>query len=128
MEGLIMATLGKTIIISIGGTPVAAVKSHEVNTQADLIEKASDSQQDYKEFVPGRKEWGINVNYLLTNVADIEKVLAVGTVVTCSSGSGSSAVTGQAIVMQCKQTYTYGNIAVGSFQLKGNGPLTAASE
>ena len=46
-------------------TAFAAVKSHDIQNQCDLIEKASATQQDFKEYVAGREEWGINVSYLV---------------------------------------------------------------
>lgn len=120
-----MAALGRNIIISVDGTPVAAVKSHEITTDANTIEVASPSQQDYEEHIPGRKSWSIMCSYLLTAVADITKVLQAGTVVTITSGpSSGTKLTGRAIVRQCKQTYTVGNISVGNFQFQGTGPLT----
>ena len=41
----------------------AAVKSQEVQTEARAIEIASATQQDWQEFVAGRKSWSINCNY-----------------------------------------------------------------
>ena len=59
-------------------TALAAVKGHEIQSGADVIEKASATQQDWKEHIAGRKEWGISMNYLVlgnarTNVRDVLK-------------------------------------------------------
>ena len=81
-----MAINGNNILIgTMNGstfTALAAVKSHDANNSADTLEKASATQQDYKEFIPGRKEWNINVNYLVLNDSNsnVEDLLKVGTI------------------------------------------------
>lgn len=109
-------------------TPLAAVKSQDIQNGADTIEKASSSQQDWKEFIAGRKEWGINVNYLVlenanTNVRDVLKVGDTYTL-RIKDRDGNYSVTGSAICTQCKQTYSNGNLCAGSFAFKGTGALT----
>ena len=108
-------------------TALAAVKGHEIQSGADVIEKASATQQDWKEHIAGRKEWGVSMNYLVlgnarTNVRD---VLKVGTtyVLRVKDRAGNYSITGSAICTQCRQTYNRGNIVVGSFAFKGNGEL-----
>ena len=59
-------------------TAIASVKSDELQHECDLIEKASATQQNSKEFIAGRKQWSLNVNWLMTTVSDLEKVLLVG--------------------------------------------------
>lgn len=109
-------------------TPLAAVKSQDLQNGADTIEKASSTQQDWKEFIAGRKEWGINVNYLVlenanTNVRDVLKVGDTYTL-RIKDRDGNYSVTGSAICTQCKQTYSNGNLCAGSFAFKGTGALT----
>ena len=109
-------------------TPLAAVKSQDIQNGADTIEKASSTQQDWKEFIAGRKEWGINVNYLVlenanTNVRDVLKVGDTYTL-RIKDRDGNYSVTGSAICTQCKQTYSNGNLCAGSFAFKGTGALT----
>lgn len=109
-------------------TPLAAVKSQDIQNSADTIEKASSSQQDWKEFIAGRKEWGINVNYLVlenanTNVRDVLKVGDTYTL-RIKDRDGNYSITGNAICTQCKQTYSNGNLCAGSFAFKGTGALT----
>ena len=109
-------------------TPLAAVKSQDIQNGADTIEKASSSQQNWKEFIAGRKEWGINVNYLVlenanTNVRDVLKVGDTYTL-RIKDRDGNYSITGNAICTQCKQTYSNGNLCAGSFAFKGTGALT----
>lgn len=126
-----MAETGNNIIIgTMNGTdftPFAAVKSHDIQNQCDVIEKASATQQTYKEYIAGRAEWGINVSYLVlqdanSNIEDLLKVRQTYRI--CIKGrTGEYALYGDAICTQCKQSYQNGNLAVGSFALKGTGEL-----
>lgn len=127
-----MATNGNSIIIgTMSGstfTPFAAVRSHDVQNQCDVIEKASATQQTFKEFIPGREEWAINVSYLVlqdanSNIEDLMKVRQTYRI--CIKGrTGTYALYGDAICTMCKQSYQQGNLAVGSFALKGTGALS----
>ena len=126
-----MATNGNSIIIGkmVNGDfeAFAAVKSHDIQNQCDLIEKASATQQTFKEYVAGREEWGINVSYLVlqnekSNIEDLLKVRQTYRI--CVKGrTGTYALYGDAICTQCKQSYQQGNLSVGSFALKGTGAL-----
>lgn len=109
-------------------TALAAVKGHEIESGARTLEKASDTQEDWVERVAGRKEWAINVNYLVledanTNVRD---VLKVGTTYSLlvKDRSGTYTISGSAICTQCKQTYRRGSLCVGSFVFSGTGALS----
>lgn len=116
------------IILSQNGTALAgtAVKSHDITTDADTIEKASSTQQTWREYVTGRKGWSINMSYIVTAGAKIVWELKVGETfdVTISDSNSNYRLTGSAILETAKQTYTVGNLANGSFILKGTGPLT----
>lgn len=108
---------------------VASTKSDELSAECDLIEKASASQQEYKEYVTGRKGWSLNVNWLVSAVADIRKVLTIGTRVKIHVGSrsgysASTGVTGFAIIKTCKVNAPNLGLCTGSFVFAGDGPLT----
>ena len=111
-------------------TPIAAVKSDELQHECDLIEKASATQQRAKEYISARSQWSLNVNWLMTTVSDLEKVLMVGTRVKIHVGArggysgASGGLTGFAYVKMCKVTNTRGNLSIGSFSFVGDGPLT----
>ena len=106
----------------------AAVKSHDIQNQCDVIEKASALQQTFKEYIAGRADWAINVSYLVlqdanSNIEDLLKVRQTYRI--CIKGrTGTYNLYGDAICTQCKQSYQQGNLAVGSFALKGTGALT----
>lgn len=122
---------GNTILIYRGSTVVAAtslegVTSHTVDSDCETIEKASAEQQDFKEYVAGRKGWSIDVSYLVLSAAGIADPLTVGTTyyLVNRDRAGSTKIVGQAILQQCKQTYTRGNLVSGSFRFQGTGALT----
>lgn len=125
---------GKDIIVvlSQNGTALASttVRSQDIQTAADTIEKSSSMQQDWKEFITGRKEWSITVNYLILAAEKITDLLYVGQTFdvtvknVTASGVTPTAVTGKAIMTTVKQVATVGTLAQGTFTLKGTGPLT----
>lgn len=123
-----MAINGNNIIITKGGTAIAATKSHEIQSGCELIEISGPTQGSWREYIVGRKEWSINVNYLLLENSrnNVRDVLQVGNSVTLviKDRDNNYSVTGTAICTTCKQTYTRGNLAVGSFTFKGTGALS----
>lgn len=131
-----MAVNGNNIIIyTYSGSAwvaVAGTKSDELQSECELIEKASSTQQEWKEYIAGRKGWSLNVNWLVSAVSDIQKVLQIGTRVKIHVGSrgytgGASGVTGFAFVKNCKVNMTRGNLANGSFSFTGDGELAIPS-
>lgn len=116
------------VLVSNGSSweAVAATKSDEIQAEADMIEKASATQQSWKEYIAGRKGWSLNVTWLVEAVNDVENVLKVGTRVQLRICSRSNTVylTGYAYVKTCKVTATRGNIATGSFSFIGDGELS----
>ena len=122
-----MAINGNNILIYIDGAAVAGTKSNEVQSNRELIEIASPTSGEWREFITGRKDWGFTISWLVSSHADIQQLLLSAGVVTVRIvGRGQSlGLTGRAIVQSCKMTFTRGNLAQGSLQLKGSGPLTA---
>lgn len=117
---------GNNIIILKDGTAIASCKSHEITTSAGTIEVASSSQQAWKKFIADRKEWSVNVSYLVTAASQLSDLLQVGNSYTLVIRDRSNTVsrTGTAILTQCKQTYTRGSLIAGSFQFRGTSALT----
>ena len=120
-----MAINGNNVLIYIDGAVVAGTKSNEVQTNRELIEIASPTSGEWREFITGRKDWGFTISWLVSSHQDIEQLLLDAGVVTVRIfGRGQSlGLTGKAIVQSCKMTFTRGNLAQGSLQLKGSGPL-----
>lgn len=120
-----MAQKGNNIIVLSSGTAIAGVKSDEIQSGAETIEIASATQQNWKEFIAGRKEWSLNTNYLLLADSSLADLLNVGTVyeLAVTDRQCNVAVSGRAILTICKQTHTRGNLCQGTFQFRGTGPL-----
>ena len=125
-----MAINGNNILIYIDGAAVAGTKSNEVQSNRELIEIASPTSGEWREFIAGRKDWGFTISWLVSSHQDIEQLLLNAGVVTVRIvGRGQSlGLTGKAIVQTCRMTFTRGNLAQGSLQLKGSGPLTQETE
>lgn len=115
------------VILSQGGTAMAstAIKSQDVKTDSDVIEKASSTQQDWREYVAGRKSWQMTVSYLVLTSAKILDLLKVGETftITMRERSAQSGVTGTAILKSVGQVFSVGNLAQGSFSFQGSGPI-----
>ena len=117
---------------SAGGNPFAATKSDEIDTLCELIEKASATQGQWKEYDPGRKEWGITLNYLVTSSSDIAKLLYNGGIYTLhvvyrNGSTKTTLLSGTALCQQAKVVSARGSEVHGSFVFKGNGPLAEPS-
>ena len=121
-----MAINGNNILIYVNGAAVAGTKSNEIQSNRELIEIASPTSGEWREFIAGRKDWGFTIAWLVSSHSDIQQLLlAAGTVTVRIVGRGETlGLTGSAIVQTCRMTFTRGNLAQGSLQLKGSGPLT----
>lgn len=119
-----------TVILSQNGTALAStrIRSNEIQTTADTIEKASATQQDWREYIAGRKEWSFSVGYLVLAAAQVADLLRVGqsfdiTLTARESTTVSSSVTGTAILTSVKQSANIGSLAQGAYSFRGTGPL-----
>ena len=121
-----MAINGNNILIYVNGAVVAGTRSNEVQTNRELIEIASPTSGEWRQFITGRKDWGFTVSWLVSSHSDIQQLLLSAGVVTVRIvGRGETlGLTGRAIVQTCRMTFTRGNLAQGSLQLKGTGALT----
>lgn len=120
--------LGKNIFIYAGnsGTSpvIAGAKSCTISGSCDLIEKASATQQTSKEFIPGRDEWEISLDHLITSGAPFEGLLKVRNTYTLSVVIGGVRKTGTAICQHADIKGSVGSLGTGSVKFKGSGPLT----
>lgn len=121
---------GKDIIVvlSLNNSVLAStfVRSQDIQTDADMIERASATQQAWREYIAGRKGWTLTVNYLLLTAAKVTDLLYAGQTfdITVKNVGDTHSVTGKAIMKSVKQTATVGNLAQGSFVFQGTGALT----
>ena len=128
-----MAVLGNNIFVATNdatlspGTSkiIAGTRTNEINTECGSIEIASATQQDWQEFIAGRKSWSLSVGWLLLANADVQKVLKAGTFVTVYVKAGTTQLlTGRALITKAELNLNHGNLATGSFSLKGSGALS----
>jgi len=126
--------VGNVIYISdsAGGNPIAATKSDEIDTLCELIEKASATQSQWREYMAGRKEWGMTVNWLVTASTDIEKLLYNGgtytlNVIHRNGSTKTTLLSGTAICQQAKVVSSINGLVNGSFVFKGSGALAVPS-
>lgn len=133
-----MALKGNIIIVQLNGNTIAGTKTTEIQVDSELIEIASATQGEYREYLTGRKQWQVTVNYLLMSAsfatissypdACLTDPLFVGNSYTLKFinrgvGYQPSGMTGTAILRTCKITATRGNLIQGTFTFVGNGAL-----
>lgn len=121
-----MAANGNTLLVYKGNSVIAGTKSNEIQCGCETIEVRSPTQGQWRSFIAGRKEWSVNVSYLVAVASDVEdNILTVGQTYTLNmyDRTGWLILSGQAICTTCKITATRGNLITGSFVFKGNGAL-----
>ena len=133
-----MALNGNIIIVQLNGNTIAGTKTTEIQVDSELIEIASATQGAYREYLTGRKQWQVTVNYLVMSAtypeaksypnAALTDPLFVGSQYTLKFmnrgvGYQPSGMTGTAILRTCKITATRGNLIQGTFTFVGNGAL-----
>lgn len=120
---------GRDLIVVLYQNNVAlastAIRSHDIQTKAGVNEKASATQQDWKEHLAGRKEWSLTVNYLVLAATKITDLLYVGQTfgITIRDRENTVSITGRAIMTGVKQVANINSLVTGSFSFIGTGPL-----
>ena len=75
-----MAMNGDILILKMNGEPVAAVKGNDIETASGLMEVASATQGQWREYINGRKTWAMSATWLLQSSAAMASTLQVGQV------------------------------------------------
>ena len=135
-----MALNGNIILVQVDGHTIAGTKTTEIQVDSELIEIASATQGAYREFIVGRKQWQVTVNYLLMYAtyqamftypnACMTDALLVGNSYTLKFKNRANyydqpiTLKGTAILRTCKITATRGNLIQGTFTFVGNGALS----
>lgn len=121
-----MALQGNDLLIlnSSGTALIAGAKSCEINMDCETIETSSPTSGTARTYIAGRTDWSISVGYLVTS--PLTDLPLVGTTVSVrvKLRDGNSYLSGSAIFQTCRITATRGNLAQGTFQLRGTGPLS----
>lgn len=127
-----MATLGHNIIVQIEQSAntwvaVAATRTDVLRVNGELLEIASRTSGEWREYLFGRKGWSLQTGWLFTAGTDIRKVLMVGTRVRLRIGASNAQsgeyLTGYAFVTTAEANAPEGNITSGSFAFTGTGEL-----
>ena len=117
---------GNQFILSKDGVAVAAIVSHEAETQSDQIEVASKTQGQYREYMAGRRHWSISANWLMVASDMMLGLLQNGQTFEISSYDRTNSrrnVHGMAKMERCSIQMTHGTLVRGQFLLRGNGYL-----
>ncbi len=127
-----MAALnGNILILKLNGASVAAVKSNDVETASGLMEVASATQGQWREYINGRKTWAMSATWLLLSSAAMASTLQVGQVFSAELVDRrieGRTVYGNAHLEVCKIQATKGNLVTGEFKLKGTAWLRPTYE
>ena len=135
-----MALNGNIILVQVDGHTIAGTKTTEIQVDSELIEIASATQGTYREFIVGRKQWQVTVNYLLMYAtyqqmftypnASMTDALLVGNSYTLKFKNRANyfdqpiTLKGTAILRTCKIDARRGNLIQGTFTFVGNGALS----
>ena len=135
-----MALNGNIILVQVDGHTIAGTKTTEIQVDSELIEIASATQGAYREYLTGRKQWQVTVNYLLMYAtyqqmftypnASMTDAFLVGNSYTLKFKNRANyydepiTLKGTAILRTCKITATRGNLIQGTFTFVGNGALS----
>lgn len=123
-----MAVVGNNVIVYREGVAIAGTRSNEVGSIAEMLDTASPVSGDWKTRRKGRKDWSLNVGYLVVSEAGVADLLTIGTEYTLLfKGDNDPGVTGKALLQECRVTGNLGTLMVGSFSFVGNGALSAGT-
>lgn len=127
-----MAVLGNNIVILVQNgqnwEAIAATKSDRIQVNGEMIEINDPDSGQWRKFLMGKLSWALNIGWLVTQAADLRKVLLVGSRVKVRIGqstfSASTGLEGYAYIQQCECGATINSLATGAFVLQGDGALT----
>ena len=126
-----MAMNGNILILKLNGASVAAVKGNDIETASGLMEVASATQGQWREYINGRKTWAMSATWLLLSSVTMASTLQVGQVFSAElvdRNIPQRTVYGNAHLEVCKISATKGNLVTGVFQFKGTAWLRPTYE
>lgn len=108
--------------------PFGCSRSHEIQVGAEMIEISGPNSGQWKQYITGRKEWSVTLNYLVLQRAQLRDMLEVGNtyqvVFKQRNEANSTGLVGYATIKTCRITATRGNLIQGTFAFQGSGALT----
>ena len=135
---------GNFIAIYANSHLIGGTKGNDVQTGAETIECSGPTSGNWREYVAGRKEWGMTTSYIVLNStvvgtqngsalnisggSNIQDLLQVGNEFTLEFRTKQNAfatlgVTGTAILTEAKISATVEHLVTGFFKFVGSGPL-----
>lgn len=125
-----MAQNGNNILVYLNGTAIAGTRSNKIHTDCETIEVTNPNSAEWRLFRAGRKQWTVNVGFLVLASTDARKSLNIGTTYTLQfrDRQGTVLLSGQAIMKQCEIDFVRGNLATGSFSFQGSGELAVPQQ
>lgn len=127
-----MAINGKSIVFLVQNgqnwEPIAATKSDRIQVNGELIEINDPDSGKWRKYLMGKISWVLQTGWLVTQVADLRKVLKVGTRVKVRIGSSTwsanTGLEGYAWVQACDISAIDKSLTTGAFAFQGDGELT----
>lgn len=130
---------GRNIVIYDGQNHeiIAAAKSCTIRTQSQMVEVTPSSNtgtgSEYaRQYIKGRYSWSIQISFLMMALAStVTKPLTNGSnvyvkILNRETPVGTTdGVAGYAYVEEAEVVGTWGNLATGSWKLRGTGPLSS---
>ena len=105
---------------------VGGGKTDRINTSCGTIPVSSATDAEWEHLIAGRKSWGINVDWLLSNGRNVQDLLKVGNTYTLRFGNrAGGGVQGTALLKTCTTESTVNSLVHGAFSFQGTGPLEA---
>jgi predicted secreted protein len=122
---------GNDILVIMNGQAIAGSRSDELTVGCATIPISSPDTGQWEASITGRKSWGLTVGFLLFNANYVtRRANSVGDKVTIrimprvgTEHESDYELVGDAIITNFKVTATRGNLAQGTFQFQGTGPL-----
>ena len=122
---------GNDILVIMNGQAIAGSRSDELTVGCATIPISSPDTGQWEAAIAGRKSWSLSVGFLLFNANYMtRRANSVGEKVTIrimprvgTEHESDYELVGDAIITNFKVTATRGNLAQGTFQFQGTGPL-----
>lgn len=122
-----MAKRGLDILLYMNGNLIAGTKTDELTVEGSQIEVTSENSGRWRDFLPGKTEWGVTTNFVVVADASVRMALLVNQTFTLKmverGAPDIESITGTAILKSFKLVANIDNIVTGSFVFKGKGAL-----
>lgn len=119
--------LGKNLIVSLDGAPIAAAKSGKISISQDFIDVCSPTESRTLDKLPTTYGWSVSVEGLIPNMSgvtiDLIGLLRAGTKCLLTFTDGNMERSGFVFVASVNLTGTTGHISSYSATFEGSGPL-----